>query len=367
MAAKTPADQPLRPPIPPEESLWQKYSPHYELPLAGATALFLHGTIVGILAIGAIAMLFAANAEATKPPKMDVVMVEGGGAGFEGLGGEQGSPGDANAGGPKRTEQITPLTPNERPESRQPPRLLKDPPVELGLPLIDDGTPALPEELALELAKIAKEADEQVKKEMKIAVAPPEPGSDGKKVGPKGSGNPRGVGGLGGAGGGPGAGNKQGAGVGKGGFGGRKATKQEIYAMRWHFDLSGDAKEHARKLAAIGVTLAIPEPTGGFMVIADLNRRPVEMRRDNLMGFQEAVKWYNTKPDSVQSLARELQLPFVPRYVVLLLPRDREEKMADAEKQYATQHRRDVKTVTMTRFDFRLRNGAYDPTVIAQK
>ncbi len=365
MAANIAVTNSPRPLIPPEESLWQKYSSHYELPLAGATSVFLHGAIVGVLVILTIGLLFSANVEATKPPKMDVVMIEGGGAGFEGLGGEQGLPGAPDAGNPKRTEQLTPQAPNERPEMRQPPRLLKDQPIELGLPLIDDGTPPLPDDLALELAKIAKEADVEVKKEMKLPTT--EPGTEFKKTGPIGSGNPKGVGGLGGAGGGPGAGNKQGAGTGKGGFGGRKATKQEIYAMRWHFDLSGDPREHARKLAAIGVTLAIPDPAGGFLVITDLNRRPVDPRRDNLMGFQEAVKWYNTKPDSVQSLARELQLPFVPRYVVLLLSRDREEKMAEAEKQFAAQNRRDLKSVSMTRFDFRLHNGAYDPTVIQQK
>ena len=39
--------------------------------------------------------------------------------------------------------------------------------------------------------------------------------------------------------------------VGKGGAGFGNATKAEVYAWRWNFDLGGNAKEHARKLAAI--------------------------------------------------------------------------------------------------------------------
>src|SRR5205814_9572308 len=144
-----------------------------------------------------------------------------------------------------------------------------------------------------------------------------------------------------------GIGGKKGAGIGKGGIGGRKATDQEIFAWRWRFDLSGDAKEHARKLAAMGVTVAIPDqnPAAGFFIITDLNRRPVDMKKDNLAAFKDAVKWYNTRAESVQALAAELQLPFVPKFVVLLLPKDREQKMADLEAQYAKAQRRDVNTV----------------------
>ncbi|MBI2806939.1 MAG: hypothetical protein HYX68_18315 [Planctomycetes bacterium] len=361
MAAKNAKDL-----IPPDETLWQKYSAHFELPLAGVTSMFLHGLVVAMIVLGGIGFLFVTDLEATKPPKMDVVMIEGEGTGFEGLGGEPGLPGNPDAGGPKRTEQIDPLTEQPDPPTKgTPPRLLKDPPLDLGLPLIDDGQTPANSALSIELAKLARDADEQVKKAMKIE--PPRGGPPAKVVGIKGSGA-KGVGGLGGKGGGPGKGNKKGAGIGTGGFGGRKATKQEIYAMRWHFDLAGDPREHVRKLAAIGFTVAFPDPRGGgFFVVTDLNRQPAEMRRDNLMGFQEAVKWYNTKPDSVQGLARELQLQFVPRFVVLLLPKDREDQMAQAEKAYADRQRRDLRRVTMTRFDFRLRNGTYDPTVMMQK
>src|SRR5262245_48010047 len=101
---------PSQPLIPPEETMWRQYSSHFELPLASATSIFLHGLVIGILAIGGLAFFFAPNVEAMKPAKMDVVMVEGDGTGFEGIGGIPGQPGAPDNGGPQRTE-LTPSLP----------------------------------------------------------------------------------------------------------------------------------------------------------------------------------------------------------------------------------------------------------------
>lgn len=361
--AKTSPAKATKPLIPPEGALWQRYSPHFELPLASATSLFLHGLVIGLLAVGGLAFFFTPNLEATKPPRMDVVMIEGNGTGFEGLGGEPGSPGAPNGGG-KQTEQVAPLpdqqpNPGERPPLRFPMDALLD------LPRIDDGTPISPE-LAAELREIGKEAADRITESMKIAT-PPVSGGNTKKTGPAGTGNPKGVGGKGGPGDGTGAGNKKGPGTGSGGPG-RKATDQEIFARRWRFDLTGDPKEHARKLAVVGFIVAIPDANStGFFIITDLNRRPVEMRKDNLAAFTEAVRFVNDMPQSVQGLARELQLPFAPRFVALFLPKDRERKIADAEAQFARDNGRDLQKVRETRFDFQLRNGAYEPVVKSQK
>jgi hypothetical protein len=291
-------------------------------------------------------------------------MLDGDGSGLEGLGGEPGLPGAPNA-GMGRTEMI-PATDSSNPPERPSARLLKDEPPQLGLPVIDDGQTPLNSELTIELAKIAQDADDQVKKAMDIPPTPPT-SSDTKKHGAAGTGNSKGTGGKGGKGGGPGIGNKSGPGIGKGGVGGRLATKQDVYAARWHFDISGDAKEHARKLAAMGVTLAFPDPKGGFFVVKDLNRRPVDRKKESLVAFKDAVKWYNTRRESVQALANELQLGFTPEYIVLLLPKEREEKMASEEARYAAANRRNPQAIGKTWFDFRLNNGAYDPTVIRQE
>lgn len=364
MAKKAPVKE--KPLIPPEEALWEKYSPHFELPLAGATSLFLHGLVIGILAVGGLALLFTPSLELT-PPRMDVVMIEGNGSGFEGLSGEAGSPGSPNGGGKKEKVDAAldqPPDPGERPPAA---RIFNDPPL-LDLPTVEGGMP-VDAELTIELKKIAQEAEERVKESIQSAPAPT-PSGTGKTTGPVGSGNPKGVNGQGGTGTGKGIGKKQGSTYGTGDrAGGRKATDQEVFAWRWRFDISGDGKEHARKLAALGVTIAIPDPNSpnGFFLITDLNRRPVDRKKDNLGAFKDAVKWYNTRAESVQALAAELQIPFTPKFVVLLLPKEREQKMAQEEARYAQEQRRKLETVSETWFDFRLRNGVYDPVVIRQK
>jgi hypothetical protein len=350
--------------IPPEESMWQRYSPHNEAPLAGATSLFLHGAIVGIMVVGGMAFFWAAREEAARPPKMDVVMLEGDGTGLEGGGAAPGLPGDPDAGAPKRTEQSGTLEKVSPSEPRVPNPPTNDKLPELGLPTFEIASPTLDKDLFLELERMAKDAADQANKEQAVPKSQPAPGPEGKKVGLKGTGDPKGQGGLGGSKGGPGAGDKTGAGIGKGGPKGRKATQQEIYAWRWHFNLGNSDKEHARMLATMGMTIAFPDPAGGlndFLLVTDMNRRPVEFKKDSLAAYKDAVKWFNTKPESVQGLSRELELPFTPKFVIMLLPKEREKKMAEEEKRFAAQMRRDLRTVRKTFFDFRLQNGAYEP------
>ena len=359
MAVKTIPLKLPKPLVPPDESMWQKYSPHFELPLASATSVFLHGTVIGMLVIVTVFSLFAAAEEASKPPRMDVVMIEGDGNGFEGLGGEAGLPGAKDAGGGKeRTEMITPaVNPNQ---SEPAPRLFKDPPLELGLPIIDDGKSPLNPEISIELERLAAEARDEANKERKVS-PPVKSGAESKRPGPLGTGNPKGLGGKGGPGSGLGMGAKQGAGIGKGGLGGRKATDQEIYAWRWNFNLGGDGKQHAQMLAAIGVNVAVEDPKGQVFFITDLKRRPVELKRGELPDPKEVVGWRNIKKESIQALARELELPFTPVFVQMMLPKDREKKMAAEEIRFAAEQRRDLRTVQETWFQFRLRNGVYEP------
>ncbi len=359
MGVKTAAPPTHKPLLPPDQSMWEKYSPHYEAPLAGATSLFLHGSILGILVIGGMAFFWAAREEADRPPRMDVVMLDGDGAGLEGLGGEAGSPGTPDAGGPKRTEREVKFD-NPNPLDRSVPRFLPEEPPQLGLPLMERDFAPLDSGLSVQLAKLQKDAADQANKEPNPPTPPVGSGSD-KKPGPLGTGNPKGKGGLGGSGGGPGKGNKAGPGTGTGGFGGPKLTEQQKFAARWNFNMGKDSKEHARILATIGVNVFVEDPNKKIFVITDMNRRPVDLERGTLPDLKKVVGWGNGKPESLQGLARELQLPFTPRLVLMLLPKDREEKMAAEEERFATEQRRDLRMVRKTWFEFRLRNGVYEP------
>lgn len=139
--------------------------------------------------------------------------------------------------------------------------------------------------------------------------------------------------------------------------------------------MTGNPKLHAEKLDKAGVMVAIPDPKAGNMdertapllLISDLKRRPVKLQPGGFDQGADAVKWYNREPNSVQGLAKELQLPFLPRYVVLLLPKDREAKMAAEELRFAKQMGNDIANVQETWFDFQLQGGVYEPKALRQK
>lgn len=372
---KSPAEKPL---LPPDERFWKRYSSHFELPLAGATSIFLHGLVVGVLALGGLAFVFRGSVEASRPPEMDVMVVdggigiggpEGGDAGLPGLPGEPGKtdmPGPSGDPGPADGDE--PAEPDPFPEL---PQLSAS---ALDLPAIDNTSdPAA--DLRKQLQKIGADADKSSQPKAKPktkakAAGLAKGGISTKGKGPGGTRNPRGVGGRGGLGKGTG----QGAGMGTGGFG-RKATDQEIKAWRWQFDLSGSPKDHADKIDRTGLMAAVPDPAGGmpdpkrgpYLFITDLKRRPVALKKDDLSRYADAVKWYNRRPESIQGLAQELKLPFNPPFVVLLLPKDREAKMVAEELRYAQQHGRNPAMIQQTTFDFRLQNGVYEPVAIDQK
>jgi hypothetical protein len=340
--------------LPPEEEFWERYSPHHEMPLAAMTSLFVHGLALGLLIGGGLLLLmWGARSESHRPPSMDVVQLSGPGDGNEGETGAQGLPGEAN-----RNEAVPDPTTNVRENVPEVGDMKQPALAEIKIPEINHEAPKAPDVEGM-LKVLEKDANSQAQK--KLTPTPP-----AKKTA-TGTGNPKGVGGVGTTGKGLGSGTK-GTGTGVGGIpGGRQATKAEIFAWRWRFDLTGNGKEHANKLSAFGVTLAFPTPDGRVLFIQDLRRRPVALLPGNMDKFKDAVKWRNSEASSMRDLARELQLPFVPTMVIMLLPRDREDKMAEEEMRFAKQNGRSMQQVSATWFDFQLRNGVYEPVAIKQQ
>jgi hypothetical protein len=347
--------------VPPDEVFWQRYSPHHECLFSWLSSFTLHALVVGLMILIGIAVAMGRHSDQRRPPSMDVVQLEGG----QGDGLEDGESGPAGAGQANalKSEAVE----NPSPETKTPvepaAKLTELPKTQFEIPPVPDiNTSDASADSAFEesLQKIKEDADQQVKKAMKIQ-APPRTASTA------GSGAKTGVGtGQGGPGQGVGRG-KKGTGPGAGGGGGRAATRAEILAHRWRFDLTGTPREHADKIDTVGFILAIPSARGDFLVVRDLKRRPVQAKAENLAPYKDAIKWYNTTAPSVQGLARELGLGFQPRFVVLLLPKDREEKMAEAEARYAQSQGRSLNTIRATWFDFRLQSGTFEPIVIRQE
>ena len=83
--------------------------------------------------------------------------------------------------------------------------------------------------------------------------------------------------------------------------------------------------------------------------------------------YKDSVQWTNQSAASIYHLAKELRLNFSPVAEIILLPKDREQAIADEELRYAQSNGRDPKTISKTWFDFRLRNGVYEPVAIKQE
>jgi hypothetical protein len=334
--------------FPPDEKFWVRYSPHHELSLAGMTSFFVHGLVIGILTLGAYWYLFQRDSDTNKPPTMDMVQIAGGGDGFEGMGGEPGAPGDST---PRQTE----LVPGPMTAVAEVPAVtnsaLKDvPQTELDIPEINSSDNKA--DLEKILSKLEKEAVNQATQEKspikKVT----------KNTGPSG-GNAKGVGAPGTGSGGYGKGAR-GTGIG----GGRKLTQAQIYARRWSFNLTGGGKEHVAKYLTMGVTVALLHPKGAYYFVTDLRRRPATLQPANMDIYRDAVQWQNTLPESLANLAGELRLPFVPVQAIILLPKDREQKMADEELRYAQKMGLPVEEIQGTLFDFQLRGGGFEPVVL---
>jgi hypothetical protein len=335
--------------IPPDERFWQRYSPHHEALLAAAGSLTLHGLVFGIpalIALLGLGLWWSTDAEAQRPPTMDMVTMIGDNGDGVGGGGDPpplGQPGNEQEGDVKPVAEQT-ATAAKRDEmfpvfpSTDVAEVVSEKAVE---PAKDDV-----DKILQEIGKDAKKAER------------PKVAKTANRIGPRG--DPKGK--LGGKGvrgaGGPGSGGTP---------RGVPMTKQQVFAQRWQFDMSGNGRQHAAKLAAAGVILIVHDQFNNLGVVRDLKRLPVIPLPGNAMAFKDAVQWTNNKPESLVGLAAALQLRFVPIAVQIVLPKEREEKMAEAEAAFALKHNRPFDRITETLFDFRLINGRFEPVVIRQE
>ena len=120
----------------------------------------------------------------------------------------------------------------------------------------------------------------------------------------------------------------------------------------------------------MGITLGFTDFTNNLYIIKDVKHRPGrDSVPDSFDRYKETVKWANkemTTQHPRSELAREPGLPSPPMQFILLLPQDREQKMADEEMRYAKEKGYDFSKVTATLFDFVLVRGVYEPVVIGQ-
>ena len=117
-----------------------------------------------------------------------------------------------------------------------------------------------------------------------------------------------------------------------------------------------------QQLDAIGAIVAIPDGKGRLLVIRNLQERPARPVYDDVFGLNQ-IYWQDNRPDSTESVAVELSLPFVPSAIIALLPRKFEDELVVKEKAYRN---RDEADILRTRFSITFRNGQHIIRVIEQ-
>src|SRR4051794_7955099 len=73
-----PVDEPLR--VPPDETIWKRYSPHHEAPLSFVGSVALHALVLGLLVVYGVLMFMWFKSQ-PKPLPIDTIRMPGGGGG----------------------------------------------------------------------------------------------------------------------------------------------------------------------------------------------------------------------------------------------------------------------------------------------
>lgn len=339
----TPVQQnpkPPRPDSPPDERFWKRYSKHHEFPLSSAGSLLIHCIVGGAVILLGIAYLRAHD----EPLTMDAISVTDGGGGgapdAQGNGPGNGVP--PIAGKEAAEKQNEKIVAAPRPDSKQD---LPDPhadPVKL-----PDSTEARPLEADQGSFKDVSRRSQDLRQKLLEGL------KQGKGEGGSGSGGGQGTG----------IGTGQGPGIGPGN--GTVSVRQKRL-LRWTLNFTtttGD--DYRRQLISLGAILAVPVPSGGYMVIRDLRRTPVigKIESEEDVKKLNRIFWQDEKPSSVHALAEVLGIQPLPPSFFAFFPKTLEDELLAKELKYRGLKEEQIHE---TQFEVRYEHGKYVPVVSEQ-
>jgi hypothetical protein len=339
-----PEDQKL---VPPDEQFWQRYSPHGELPLSGASSLALHLLIFGLMLLSAW-LAYAVFSHTNRTLPVEAVRLAGGGGNPHGLGESPNAGKPVEAGGSEETP------PNPLPnEPIKPPDLN----VKAG--------PSQPLKFDEEATRHIHRSDSDGSKafqrlsQQNQRVHLPDKESGYGKGG-------KGSGGGSGAGQGTGTGNAKGE-------GGGTLTQREKRMLRWSmvFD-TNSGRDYVAQLQGLGAILAVPVREEGnspeYKIIRDLSARPAKLIEEDISKIQR-IYWIDDKPQSVRDVMGVLGVRLQPSHFVAFMPEELETKLFRLEKAYLEKHDpgRTEDDIIDTRFRINRAGKRYEPVVIDQK
>ena len=274
--------------FPPEQTVWKKYSAHYEFPLSILTSVSVHFFVFMMVVLFGALLLGLGHSE---PPEVETVEFAGGGGSGDG------------ASTPQEMQEVA----------------MKEP--ELTFKLddvnIDDSTKR--ENLAADLS-----SDEQFKGQFD---------DPSKRVGEQGKGGSGAGGGLG-----DGFGTGEGSGSGPG-----KQKKRAKRTDRWALALRySNGEELYQEWAKMKAIIVMPEgqPEKGdytkFRVYRDLTTKAPQGKIETreTLNTLNRVWFFDRNRDSVQALSKFLGYATPPRFIALFIPRDLEDELLRKELAY---------------------------------
>lgn len=339
-----PANQPL---VPPDERFWQRYSPHGELPLSGASSLALHLLVFGLMLLAAW-LAYAVFSHTTRSLPVEAVRLDLGGGG----GNPHGKGNDKNFG--NQPQEATSDKPQEGATNSDP--LDTEKPTKLDV----KPTPRQPVKFDNTATRYIQQSDTASSQALRkladanIRIQLP----DNKQSGY----------GKGGSGSGGGSGDGQGTGTGSGrGEGHGTLTQREKRMLRWSmlFD-TRNGRDYLDQLRGLGAILAVPvDPTGkNYKLIRDLSARPAKLSDEDISKIQR-IYWIDDKPESVRDVMDVLGVRLRPSHFVAFMPEKLEQNLFELEKAYLAKHYpgRTEDDITETRFQINRSGNGYEPVM----
>jgi hypothetical protein len=326
------ADEP--PPLPPEERFWQKYSPHYEFPIANVASIALH---VGVFAL-AIYIVTQLLPKKDDKPAVPVrgMLVKNDSAG--------GLAGDTGGGGAEHKEAADNETPQD-PKRTVPEAELKKELITASawLPEMKDNPDGLKRIIESPGYDKLRDLNDDLKKRLA-----------------------QGVGGTKGKGDNPGAGAGKDPGPGAGGPGGPgDATSSGNRSMRWVIVFkTASGKDYLEQLNAFQAKIVVPEPPDWKK-----NLLFEDIVGDNPVGKplrdQDLPEMYFKDEDrnSAAKVAAALGLNHKPPYFIAFFPKEIENELATKERSYRNRKEEEIYSTT---FRVLNRDGRYVITVTDQ-
>jgi hypothetical protein len=303
--------------VPPDESLWQRYSPHGEAPISAAASVALHVLAFGgLLLFGAYVAALFLKSNRSLPVEPVRLELPGGGGGAKGGAGEGPGFGPEDTGEGEKADQ-----PQVGKFDAPPQPALTRPEREQRKQVFDTAAVRYLAENDTDAVRAYSRLEESMRRKL----------SDGLKPGP-GEGGP-------GTGGGKGTGKGTGKGEGYGPGDGRKATlsQREKRMLRWHLRFpANSAREYLAQLQQLGAILAIPVREGAepqYKIVRKLLARPTELLDEDVAKL-DYIYWIDDKKGSVDEVMVELGVPYRPRRFVAFMPHELEQKLFEREKEH---------------------------------